>query len=85
MKVACEKCHTEYGVDSSLIKEEGSNFRCVKCKHIFKVYPPEHKEIPAAEEISEPSSDTGEDKNDVSYSEDRPAFRIIGENNCPLY
>jgi len=40
MKVACEKCHTEYDLDTSIIKEKGSSFRCVKCKHIFKVYPP---------------------------------------------
>lgn len=76
MKVACEKCHTEYALDSSLIKEKGSNFRCVKCKHIFKVFPSEHPK--------ETSLNIRKEENDGS-SEVRPSFKIIGENNCPLY
>ncbi|MDM8550470.1 DUF4388 domain-containing protein [Desulfobacterales bacterium HSG2] len=85
MKVACEKCHTEYALDPGLIKEKGSNFRCVKCKHIFKVYPPEQREAPVAKETSEPSSDIRKEESGDSFSEDRPSFKIIGENNCPLY
>ncbi len=83
MKVACEKCHTEYDLDTSIIKEKGSSFRCVKCKHIFKVYPPLsiRKESKKAPE-SPPNKKTGENK---PASEPPPTFKIIGENSCPLY
>ncbi len=85
MKVACEKCHTEYDLDTTLIKEQGSKFRCVKCKHIFKVYPPVSikKERLAIKEESPP--DRGQEPEKKGLSVRSPVFKIVGENNCPLY
>jgi predicted Zn finger-like uncharacterized protein len=89
MKVACEKCHTEYDLDAALIKKRGSKFRCVKCNHIFKVYPSE----PADKENRKPKHDfrvpekpsgSGVPRHDSS-AERSPFFKIVWENNCPLY
>lgn len=88
MKIACEKCHTEYDLDTTLIKDQGSKFRCVKCKHIFKVYPPVSlkKEQVATKELSlpNPGQEPKAEKQSVSVRSS-PIFKIIGENNCPLY
>ncbi|MDM8525708.1 cyclic nucleotide-binding domain-containing protein [Desulfococcaceae bacterium HSG8] len=77
MKIKCEKCHTGYSLDASLIKEKGTKFRCAKCEHVFKVYPP--KDVVAEKK---PGSDPEQEK---PSSEKSPKFKIIGENNCPLY
>lgn len=87
MRIACEKCLTEYDLDDTLIREKGSKFRCVKCKHIFMVYP-------AA--IADKKNDTAENgteihpdyelKKEVGFLPgNSPVFKIVGENNCPLY
>ncbi|QTA87367.1 DUF4388 domain-containing protein [Desulfonema magnum] len=86
MKVECEKCHTEYDLEASLIKKKGSKFRCAKCEHIFKVYPPVivdegdsvGKKISAS--VSGPDTNTNKTLSGLP-----PIFKIVGENNCPLY
>ncbi len=87
MRIACEKCLTEYDLDDTLIREKGSKFRCVKCKHIFMVYPPANidKKIHTAEEGAEIRADTELKKESEFISRNSPVFKIIGENNCPLY
>jgi predicted Zn finger-like uncharacterized protein len=39
MIVKCEKCQSEFSLDESLLKKDGSKVRCSICKHIFRVFP----------------------------------------------
>lgn len=41
MIVRCENCQVAFKVNEKLIKNEGSKFRCSKCKHVFMIYPQE--------------------------------------------
>ncbi len=40
MIAKCESCRTAFDIPDHLIKENGTKFRCPKCSHIFKVFPP---------------------------------------------
>ncbi len=40
MIVKCEKCKSEFNLNDSMIKNEGSTVRCSVCKNVFKVFPP---------------------------------------------
>ena len=40
MIIQCEKCHTKFNLDESLLKKEGAKVRCSVCKHIFLASPP---------------------------------------------
>ncbi|OQY59170.1 MAG: hypothetical protein B6245_08070 [Desulfobacteraceae bacterium 4572_88] len=87
MKIVCEKCNTEYELDGSVIKGQGSKFRCGKCKHVFAVHSPDPAGDSAGDEAwdaptQEPGPKTGKNG---SVSASPPIFKIIGENNCPLY
>ncbi len=74
-----------------MIKERGTSFRCVKCRHVFKVYPrhPLSEVRPSSADESprmvpklpEPVAGN-EERHAASKS---PVFKIVGENNCPLY
>jgi predicted Zn finger-like uncharacterized protein len=83
MVVTCERCHTRFRVDESLIPPEGRRVRCSKCKHIFFAYPPakepleeEAPEIPQAEgadeEVMEPTVkiDLQEQEEEEEYIEE---------------
>ncbi|HKI47726.1 MAG TPA: DUF3426 domain-containing protein [Desulfobacteria bacterium] len=39
MVVQCESCQTEFNLDESLLKKEGTKVRCSRCRHVFKAYP----------------------------------------------
>lgn len=39
MVIRCESCQTEFNLDESLLKEEGTKVRCSQCLHVFKAYP----------------------------------------------
>ena len=39
MIIQCEKCRTNFELDDSSLREDGSKVRCSICKHIFMVYP----------------------------------------------
>lgn len=39
MIVKCEKCESEFSLNESLLKKEGSTVRCSVCKNVFKVFP----------------------------------------------
>ena len=41
MLIACESCHSEFKLDSSLVKPTGTLVKCSKCRGVFRVYPPE--------------------------------------------
>lgn len=40
MIVKCEKCRSEFNLNETLLKDEGSTVRCSVCKNVFKVFPP---------------------------------------------
>jgi len=83
MKIECEKCHTEYNFDASLIRQRGSRFRCAKCSHVFRVYPSVSiMEKAPAEKIGDAGPAK---KRETTSSDETPFFRIVAENNCPLY
>jgi predicted Zn finger-like uncharacterized protein len=50
MIIKCEECGSEFNLDESLLKKEGSKLRCSVCKNIFTVFPPEPE---AVEELVE--------------------------------
>jgi predicted Zn finger-like uncharacterized protein len=39
MIVKCEKCQSEFNLDESLLKKDGSKVKCSVCKNTFKVFP----------------------------------------------
>ncbi|MBW2708483.1 MAG: zinc-ribbon domain-containing protein [Deltaproteobacteria bacterium] len=39
MVIQCESCRTEFKLDESLLKKEGSKVRCSRCRHVFTAYP----------------------------------------------
>lgn len=40
MVVQCESCQTEFNLDDSLLRKDGTKVRCSRCRHVFKAYPP---------------------------------------------
>ncbi|MCP4106354.1 MAG: cyclic nucleotide-binding domain-containing protein, partial [Desulfobacteraceae bacterium] len=87
MNVKCEKCQAGFSIDDSLIKETGSNVRCSKCKTVFKVYPhgdADEQHPKMTKELLEFSRDLAS-KKEKSFSDTSPVFKIIEDNDCPLY
>jgi len=41
MIIKCEKCESEFNLNESLLKKDGSSVRCSVCRNVFKVFPPE--------------------------------------------
>jgi len=39
MDVKCEKCHTEYSLDETLVSPTGTSVRCTTCNNVFKAFP----------------------------------------------
>ncbi len=52
MVIQCESCRTEFNLDESLLKEEGTKVRCSRCRHVFSAYP--SAPVPAAETVESP-------------------------------
>jgi len=73
MIVKCEKCQIAFDIDNSLIKEKGSEFRCPKCKHVFKVYP-----LEKAKKVEQAGKETSE-----PYSEVRDGLNFPDSRICP--
>jgi predicted Zn finger-like uncharacterized protein len=56
MIVTCESCDTRFELDDDLVSESGSDVKCSKCNHTFKVYRPasvHEPEGPSTEELEE--------------------------------
>jgi len=56
MVVQCESCLTEFNINESLLKDEGSKVRCSRCRHVFTAYP--SAPVPTVEPVE--SSDVSE-------------------------
>ncbi len=41
MIIACESCYSKFELNSSLVKSTGTKVKCIKCRKVFKVYPPQ--------------------------------------------
>ncbi len=54
MIVKCEKCEISFQLDESRLKAKGTKVRCSRCRHEFRVYPPEKEESTQTVEISTP-------------------------------
>ena len=87
MQVICGKCNASFKLDDHLIKSEGSNVRCSKCEHVFKVHPAplEPKESGVSKEVLEFSQDLKTQQAAKDDSAQTPVFKIIKNKHCPLY
>ncbi|EFK09774.1 conserved domain protein [delta proteobacterium NaphS2] len=72
MVIQCESCQTEFNLDASLIKKEGTSVRCSRCHHVFKAYPPS----PALPDDKDERSEISEDA--VSNDDER-ADEVVSE------
>ena len=61
MIIKCDECKSEFKLDESLLKTEGSKVRCSICKKVFTAYPPEKD--------SEEDESFGDDFSDVALEE----------------
>ncbi|OQY49977.1 MAG: hypothetical protein B6240_02430 [Desulfobacteraceae bacterium 4572_87] len=52
MVIQCESCQTEFNLDESLLKEEGTKVRCARCRHVFTAYP--SAPVPTVETVESP-------------------------------
>nr|WP_320016310.1 DUF3426 domain-containing protein [uncultured Desulfobacter sp.] len=50
MIITCEVCSTQFILDDTLIKPEGSKVKCSKCRHIFTAFPPDHPNVEVPDE-----------------------------------
>ncbi|GBC63318.1 Crp/Fnr family transcriptional regulator [Desulfonema ishimotonii] len=75
MKITCKKCGAVYHIDEARLRPGGSRTRCLKCRTIFTIRPPE----------SAPDPRQAGQKPSRTCLQKPPVFRIIGANNCPLY
>jgi predicted Zn finger-like uncharacterized protein len=88
MRIVCEKCRTAFTVDERRIKTSGSKTRCLKCRHLLIIYPPqvsakkEDKSDPVP--VSSPKITETQPKTSGLLHKP-PVFRMVGGKNCPLY
>jgi predicted Zn finger-like uncharacterized protein len=52
MVIQCESCRTEFNLDESLLKEDGTKVRCSRCRHVFTAYP--SAPVPEVETVESP-------------------------------
>ena len=61
MIIQCEKCHTKFELDESLLSAEGSRVRCSLCAHTFTAHPRDHAVAEAPHDHARaPSTPAGE-------------------------
>jgi predicted Zn finger-like uncharacterized protein len=53
MVIECAQCHTRFRLADDKVKPGGTRVRCSKCKHIFRVLPPQPEPVPAPEVSTE--------------------------------
>lgn len=70
MIVTCDRCSTKYNLDESLLKEDGSKVRCIRCRNVFVAYPPPK---PSTLEF-EGDTLADEEEFDETVSLDTPSF-----------
>ena len=46
MIIRCEECKSEFNLDETKLKENGSKVRCSVCESVFTVYPIKPDEVP---------------------------------------
>lgn len=89
MIIQCEKCHTRFTINETLLKHEGSTVRCSRCKHAFVAFPPEQPEaeeqpaiivIKGLEETLEKTADAGlEEERDIEEISQEEVIEAIGK------
>jgi len=57
MLIQCEKCHTIFNLDETLLKKGGSKVRCSRCRDVFMAYPSVHGDKDAVEDAPVPSTE----------------------------
>jgi predicted Zn finger-like uncharacterized protein len=65
MIVQCESCQTEFNLDETLLKKEGTKVRCSQCRHVFKAYPSAAelpKEVDEMPQVTEDVEPVAEEK-----------------------
>lgn len=69
MIVKCEKCQSEFNLNESLLKKDGSMVRCSVCKNIFRVFP----------QVQEASKESEEDDFSITAMEETVALDLPPE------
>jgi len=67
MIVECEKCHTKFRLDDSLLKPAGSKVRCSVCNHKFMVFPPKASDEGSEETAGAPLDESRRDQLESNF------------------
>ena len=65
MIITCNKCSTNFNLDDSLVKEDGSKVRCSVCKDIFTAYPLPAEPEPETKKSSDLTFESDPDDGDM--------------------
>jgi len=88
MVIQCESCQTEFNLDESLLKKEGTKVRCSRCRHVFKAYPSSHNLPDEADESADvlggPVPMDSAEKEDAILSENGKGFEEEGPAEAEL-
>ncbi len=83
MIVECEKCHTKFRLDDTLLKETGSKVRCSVCNHKFLVYSPKAEKEASAEPVAVPPKETPKEELASDFDKTLVADVIEGVGEAP--
>lgn len=85
MVIQCESCRTEFNLDESLLKKEGTKVRCSRCRHVFTAYPSSpvlSGETIESLDVSEDVAPVASEKTDEIFSEAEKGSEIEEEKSA---
>lgn len=85
MVIQCESCRTEFNLDESLLKKEGTKVRCSRCRHVFTAYPSSpvlSGETVESPDVSENVAPVASEKTDEIFSEAEKGSEIEEEKSA---
>ena len=85
MVIQCESCRTEFNLDESLLKKEGSKVRCSRCRHVFTAYPSSPvlpDETVESPDVSEDAAPVASEKVDEILSEAEKGSEVEEEKSA---
>ncbi len=92
MNVKCENCGAGFFFPEKHLKKTGTNVRCSRCKNVFRVFPKPAAKPPETPDPTKtapaPPPQTAHRPRDSKRKEgtdQSPLYKIVEDNNCPLY
>jgi len=85
MVIQCESCRTEFNLDESLLKKEGTKVRCSRCRHVFTAHPSSPVlpgETIESPDVSESVAPAASKKTDEIFSEAEKGSEIGEEKSA---